>query len=140
MNLGMRAGPEVPVEDEALVHLLGGADDPELEYAKRRYEADFRAAFADALTELTPRERTLLRYAFVDGLNVDAIGALLHVHRATAARHVAAAHRAFVERIRTTFAARVGVADDELASVIQLIQSRLHVSIERWLGPTSRDP
>jgi RNA polymerase sigma-70 factor (ECF subfamily) len=137
LNLGMRAAPEIPVEDDALVHLLGGASDPELEYAKRQYEADFRAAFGEVMGTLTPRERTLLRYAFVEGLTVDAIGGLLRVHRATAARHVAAAHRAFAERFRARFGARLGLGEGELADVLELIHSRLHLSLERYLASTS---
>jgi RNA polymerase sigma-70 factor (ECF subfamily) len=54
----MRKGKrEVLVDDDHLIaqHAVAG-DDPEIEYMKRTYAAEFRAAFADAMAQLGPRD------------------------------------------------------------------------------------
>src|SRR5215831_6419977 len=58
---------EVLVDDDHLIaqHAIS-ADDPEVEYMKRTYANEFKAAFSDALTNLGAREQTLLRYHHVD--------------------------------------------------------------------------
>ena len=86
------------------------------------------------MASLEPRARTILRYAFVDRLSVDALGSLYDVHRATAARWLRAAHEALGQRTRELLIERLGVTSEELASVLALIQSSLDVSLERLLG------
>ena len=65
---------------------------------------------------------------------VDELGALLGVHRATAARWVAEAREAVFDQTRRVLRERFGVADADLKSLIQLVRSRLDVSIERALA------
>ena len=52
---------EVLVDDEQLIaqHAIA-TDDPEIEYMKRTYAHEFRAAFGEALGQLGSREQTLL--------------------------------------------------------------------------------
>ena len=133
LNLSTRAGPEVPFADDTLMFLLGGTADPELEYVKRAYSEHFRAAFAEALAGFGARERMLLRYAFVDGLTVDAIGRILGVHRATAARRIVAAHRSLLEHVRASLTERLDIPADEYSKVLRLLQSRIELSLERYL-------
>ncbi|HET7499691.1 MAG TPA: sigma-70 family RNA polymerase sigma factor, partial [Kofleriaceae bacterium] len=78
---------EILIDDDHLIaqHALA-ADDPEVEYMKRTYAGEFKAAFSDALATLGAREQTLLRYHHVDGLNIDEIGAIYRIHRVTAFR------------------------------------------------------
>lgn len=64
-----------------------------MEHLKQLYRGEFRVAFDAALETLTPRERNLLRHQFVDHLNLDQIGALYQVHRATAWRWLTRAHK-----------------------------------------------
>src|SRR5262249_45340089 len=75
INLAVRGGREVALDEGALPLAFGAGDDPELAYFKRLYTSEFRAAFAQALEALEPRDRSLLRYAFVDGLSTEEIGA-----------------------------------------------------------------
>jgi RNA polymerase sigma-70 factor (ECF subfamily) len=137
LNLRTRVRPEVPFEQDALMFLLGGTEDPEIEIAKRHYRDQFREAFAEAFAALSPRERSLLRDAFGESLNVDALGALYGVHRSTAARWVVAAQRALVQRVKSSLIGRLRVGEDEYSEIFRLIESRLDVSLERYLKKTT---
>lgn len=110
--------------------------DPELDFIKETYRASFKEAFAEAIAVLPPEERTLLRMSILRGLGIDEIGAIFHVHRATAARRVARARESLLSAVRRTLSAKLGVRDDEVDSVIGLIGSRMEVSLERLLRTT----
>jgi RNA polymerase sigma-70 factor (ECF subfamily) len=139
INATTRAAPETPFDDEQLAFFLGGGGDPELEYAKRALSADFAAAFDEAFRALDPRERSLLRYAFGDGLSVDAIAAIYAVHRATAARWVVGAHRSLAARVRSLVSTRLGIPEEEYSSALRLVLSRLDLSLERYLKDAAVD-
>ena len=131
INRGRR---EVGVPDDAFLDLLSPASDPELGYLRERYRADVDAAMRAALAALSEQSRALLRYSVVDGWSIDRIGALYGVHRATAARRVAAAREELGAAIRAELAARLAISVDEVDSIVRLVQSRIDVSLERLLG------
>lgn len=126
---------EVLVDDDHLIaqHAIS-ADDPEVEYMKRTYASEFKAAFADALGQLGPREQTLLRYHHVDGLNIDEIGAIYRVHRVTAFRWIEKAKEQLVKSTLDTLRARLKLHASELESVLRMIRSQIHLSLVRHLG------
>jgi RNA polymerase sigma-70 factor (ECF subfamily) len=126
---------EVLVDDDHLIaqHAIS-ADDPEVEYMKRTYASEFKAAFADALGQLGPREQTLLRYHHVDGLNIDEIGAIYRVHRVTAFRWIEKAKEQLVKSTLDTLRARLKLPASELESVLRMIRSQIHLSLVRHLG------
>jgi len=104
--------------------------DVELDHLKRTYRAEFRDAFRDALCGLDERERNLLRHRFCDGLNVEQIGAIYRVHRATAARWVAAAQSSLARATRRSLRDRLHVDAREVSSILRLIESRLEVTFK----------
>ena len=126
---------EVLVDDDHLIaqHAIS-ADDPEIEYMKRTYAGEFKAAFAEALGLLGPREQTLLRYHHVDGLNIDEIGAIYRVHRVTAFRWIEKAKDQLVKSTLDTLRARLKLPASELESVLRMIRSQIHLSLVRHLG------
>jgi RNA polymerase sigma-70 factor (ECF subfamily) len=124
----MRARREVPADPAALAD--AGVVDPLLVQLKQRYRDEFRVAFAAAAAGLTDRERTLLRYRFVDDLSIDEIGVLYRVHRATVARWLAAIRESLFEATRGELQARLGIADSDVDSVLRMIDSQLDISIE----------
>jgi RNA polymerase sigma-70 factor (ECF subfamily) len=126
---------EILVDDDHLIaqHAIS-QDDPEVEYMKRTYSNEFKAAFSEALTQLGPREQTLLRYHHVDGLNIDEIGAIYRVHRVTAFRWIEKAKEQLVKVTLDTLRSRLKLPADELDSVLRLIRSQIHLSIVRHLG------
>jgi RNA polymerase sigma-70 factor (ECF subfamily) len=129
---------EVLVDDDQLIaqHAIA-ADDPEIEYMKRTYASEFKAAFAEALGKLGAREQTLLRYHHVDGLNIDEIGAIYRVHRVTAFRWLEKAKEILVRGTLDTLRGRLKLPADELDSVLRMIRSQIHLSLVRHLGGPS---
>lgn len=137
----MRKGKrEVLVDDDHLIaqHAIA-TDDPEVEYMKRTYAGEFKAAFADALLHLGAREQTLLRYHHVDGLNIDEIGAIYRVHRVTAFRWIEKAKDQLVKATLDTLKQRLKLPPSELDSVLRMIRSQIHLSLVRHLGGPSDD-
>ena len=122
-----------PGGDDALASLAAEADDPEIEHLKARYGDAFRAAFAAALAALTARQRNLLRQHYLDELTVDQLGALYRVHRATAARWVAAARESLFDDTRRRMIDALGLAPGDYDSLLRLLHSQLDLSIQRHL-------
>jgi RNA polymerase sigma-70 factor (ECF subfamily) len=121
---------EPALEDDALLALADrehGEAGPELD--KERYRQAFRDGFRVALRALPPRDRTLLRMSVLDELSIDQIGAILGVHRATAARWLAAAREAVSQGVRRELTKTLGTDPFETESLIRWIQSRLDLSL-----------
>jgi len=114
--------------------LDGIAEDPELKILKHEYREVFRAVFVAALAELTPHERNLLRQSIVHGLSATQIAQLHGIHRSTAKRWLADIRDGLLARTRAGLMAGLGIDRAEFASIMNLIQSRLDVSICRHLG------
>jgi RNA polymerase sigma-70 factor (ECF subfamily) len=131
---------EILIDDDQLIaqHAIA-TDDPEIEYMKRTYSAEFRTAFGDALKTLGAREQTLLRYHHVDGLNIDEIGAIYRVHRVTAFRWLEKAKELLVRSTLDTLRARLQLPAGELDSVLRMIRSQIHLSLVRHLGGPTDD-
>ena len=131
---------EVLVDDDHLIaqHAVA-SDDPEIEYMKRTYSIEFKAAFSASLAQLGAREQTLLRYHHVDGLNIDEIGAIYRVHRVTAFRWLEKAKELLVRSTLDTLRAKLKLPAAELDSVLRMIRSQIHLSLIRHLGgPTDK--
>jgi len=118
-----------PPRDDQLV-----SDDPELDYLRQRYAVDFREAFVDALRALPIEQRNVLRLHLLDGLGIDRIGRLHDVHRATAARWLAAAREALAKDTQRLLQARLQVSRSEFESLLRLVRSDLDVSLCRILA------
>jgi len=115
-------------------HIAATGNDPEAEYFKRRYAADLRSAFEDAARRLDEASREVLREHYVRGMGIDAIAAVHGVHRATAARRLASAREDVLRETRQLLMARLGVRRDELESIVRMLESRMHVTVERVLA------
>jgi len=124
----------VAFDNASFLDHLSPVADPELRYLRDHYRADVDAAIRAALAGLDEEARALLRYSVIDGWNVDRIAELYGVHRATAARRVAAAREQLGESIRAELAARLEISTDEVDSIVRLVQSRVDVSLARLLG------
>lgn len=133
IDLMRRAQRELPLEDGVLMDLTSADEDQELHYLKRVYREQFKEAFQAALSALSARERTLLRYNLLDGLNIDQIGVIYNVHRATVARWIARARETLLAETRRILMGRLRVDPTELESIMRLIQSRFDVSIQHFL-------
>jgi RNA polymerase sigma-70 factor (ECF subfamily) len=125
--------PEVPMAEGLLDSLRETGDDAELELLKREHTTHFKAAFAEAVGALDGEERVWLRQHLVERLTIDQLGALYHLHRATAARRLAKAREALLAAARRALARRLGLPVARLGGALALLESRLDVSMERLL-------
>jgi RNA polymerase sigma-70 factor (ECF subfamily) len=126
-----RGRREAPLADDALSQMPAVADDAQLAPWKAQYAAAFRKAFAEAITTLDERDRTLLRQHHLDRLSIDALASLHKVHRATAARWVASAREALLAAIRKRMIQLLAISGSELDSALRMARSQLDVSIHR---------
>ncbi len=123
---------EIPTEDVGLEAPISERD-PELAQLRTRYGAEFKEAFGEAFAALARPDRVLLRYRYVDDLDVDGIGAIYRVHRSTAARWLQRIRNELLEDTRARLAARLAVATSELDSILRFIGSQLDASISSAL-------
>jgi RNA polymerase sigma-70 factor, ECF subfamily len=106
--------------------------DPETAYFREHHGNAFKAVFVEALAELTPSERTLLRQHFYDGLSVRQLAPLHAVHPATVARRIAQLRaRLFEETCRRL--AQEGTALG-VGSLARVVQSEIDFSLSRKLA------
>jgi len=113
--------------------MLTSGRDPALEALKAEYRNEFALALREAIEQLGPEDRTLLRQSIVDDLSIDAIGVAYGVHRATAARWLTRARSALVAATHQRLAERLKLPVDQIESVIRLVQSKLDASMIRYL-------
>lgn len=118
-------------ESDALALLPAADDSPELRVLKERCRNDVRSGFAAAVAALSPRERTLLRQHYVDGLSIDALGPLHGAHRATCARWIEAARAKILRGIREHLREALGLGSAELESAIELVRSQLDLGLSK---------
>jgi RNA polymerase sigma-70 factor (ECF subfamily) len=115
------------------VEELASTGDPALDQLKATYRTEFAAALRDAITDLSFEDRLLLRQQIADQLTVDQIGAAHGIHRGTASRWLARAREALLLATQRRLGERLDLPDEEIASVIRLVHSRLDVSVVRYL-------
>ena len=126
---------DVATDDDQLLQIPAASDDPELQYIKDLYRQEFDQAFREAIEQLEPRARNLLRAGVIDGLSIDEIGAIYSVHRATAARWIAAARDQLIDATRRALRKRLQVTDLSLDSILRLIASQVDLSLRGLLQP-----
>jgi RNA polymerase sigma-70 factor (ECF subfamily) len=108
-------------------------DDPELAGIRARYGASFKQAFYDALAELPPRDRNVLRLVYVDGLSVEQVALAYGVHRVSVSRWLGDAREQLHGRTRAILRDRLSLSATEMASVARLCLSQIDVSLDRLL-------
>jgi len=128
-----RASPERSVDAQVLERLAPASAEPELAYLRARYEAVFEDALKQALTALTPQQRTLLRLYYVDGVGVEKLGTMNGVHGSTISRWIARARGTLLRETRRLVGATLAMSDSEYESLLRAIRSGLHLSLSRFL-------
>jgi RNA polymerase sigma-70 factor (ECF subfamily) len=125
--------PHAPLSDAHEAEMLPALD-PELKIIQTRYKGSFAAALRAAFASLTPRERLLFRMHFVDGLNIDRIGLVFSVHRATVARWLGAAREVVVERTMSQLGDELHLDPADFESLLRVVRSALDVSLQGLLA------
>jgi RNA polymerase sigma-70 factor (ECF subfamily) len=125
---------------EVFALLPDAHDSPELAVLKQQYRSELREAFAAAVTALEPRDRTLLRQHYVDGLSLDGLASLHDVHRSTCARWLESARTTILHAIRRHLRAQLGLDSTELERAVALVSSQLDLSLSRHLASIDEVP
>ncbi len=107
--------------------------DPELDHLKHLYRGHFKDSLHQALRDLPPRERALLKFTVIDGLTSDELGRVFQVHRATASRWLASAMDNLEQLTRRELMARLEISVADYQSLMRLINSQLNGSLTRVL-------
>lgn len=109
---------------------------PAVELAALRgaYGAQFTRALDSSFRALPLEQRNLLRQSFLDGLSIDVLAGLLQVHRATAARRVAAAREALTSAVKAQLMRELQLGETSVQEVISL--SNLQESLSALLRRT----
>ena len=128
-----KAKKERPAGDELFWRLASPQDDQEQLYLKELYKDAFKDAFQQALQDLSAKERNILKYHYLDGLNIDKIGLLYRVHRATIARWLVKIREDLMQSTFTHMNKALGVSEEAAKSVFRMIQSQIDVSLFRML-------
>jgi RNA polymerase sigma-70 factor, ECF subfamily len=134
LQAAQRHGP-ARSDDEALAARV--ADEvvvPETELARARVRPLLEEAVEKAIVSLADRDKAILRFHYVEGLNVDAIGAIYRVHRATVARWLADIRQRLLRAVQDRLAVNVRMSASEFRSLVGAVQEELRLSIGRILG------
>ena len=129
-----RQKKERPLEESMLAHLSDSKNDQELSYLKALYRDAFKKAFQEAIDHLTSRDRNILRLHYLDGLNIDGIGQIYKVHRATAARWLVKIRQNLLEETKSRLIQQLGIGPDSLDSILELLQSQMELTLPRMLA------
>lgn len=105
------------------------AIDPELQVIRGRYGREFQAALRASLDSLDAEERTLLRLFYIDGLNIERIGVVFGVSRATVGRRMIAVRERIVDEMHRMLREKLGASQEELASLLRAVRSDLAMSL-----------
>lgn len=132
-----KEGRESPADDALLDRT--GERDPELQFLKERYRALFKSAFEAAVGTLEPRERNLLRLHFLRKVTLEKLATMYDVHRATIVRQLAAIRAKMDKETRASLRAQLELhggpkGADELDEIMDLVRSRMDVSVDRLLA------
>lgn len=113
---------------------VAASGDATLELAKATHRAPFEAAVRTAVARLDPRQRTVLRLHYVDGLGIDKICVLYKVGRSTISRWLVDTRERLQAEIRTELHRALGVTGRECESLVAALYSQLTLSLGSLLG------
>ena len=124
----LRGVREVPVEDELLDAIVVPGDHPELAHMKRASVAELKLALREALSTLSPRERSFLQQYYLDGATLETLAALYRLTPSTVSRSLAKARATLLGQVRNAVMARLRISGREVDSLLGLVQSQLELS------------
>jgi RNA polymerase sigma-70 factor (ECF subfamily) len=109
------------------------ARDIELDLVKSRYAEQFKIAFQKTLATLTPEERSLLRFHYLEEMPVRTIARLYRLHHSTVARRIERARARILKETHRLLTDELELEPREFDDLFGLIESQLDVSVRRCL-------
>jgi RNA polymerase sigma-70 factor (ECF subfamily) len=108
--------------------------DPESALADQRAAGDVEASLAQALSELAPEDRLLVKLYYFDGLRLREAGVVLGVHEATASRRLARIHIDVRGRVEAILMKEHGWTQSETARSLSEVAMDLGGDLELMLA------
>jgi RNA polymerase sigma-70 factor (ECF subfamily) len=139
LNMIEARKPESPLEGRVLEGLLVTDASPELALARAERRSAITKALGQALSQMSARDRRLLRLAFAEGLTIDDLGQLYGVHRATAARWIRGACARLASSLRQLLRAELGLSASEYERWIESMGSSIDLSVAKYLASEGRE-
>ena len=133
-TLKRRSVKDAVVDRESMLELPFEGGDPEAARLAAEVREPFRRAFGEALSELSPRDRNVLRLYLVEEVGSETIAAMYRVHRATVARWVAEARAAVQKGTRKRLMKELQLGRASVDSLVGKLLSQLDVSLATFLG------
>jgi len=134
-----RRSREFPIEAVCGSFSMLSDKDSEAALLEKTCKPEFTGALREAMATLDTKERTVLRYHFIDHLTIDHIGVLYGVHRATAARWISQARETLCARTIDFLRRRIPVSEESFNRMAVLLESQLQTEIDALLDPLLPD-
>jgi RNA polymerase sigma-70 factor (ECF subfamily) len=125
-------------EEASLAETVAALEDtPELAAMRHLSRERLQRALDAALQRLAPRKRTILRLYGVDNVNVDGIGVIYGVHRATVARWLVAIRSEIFQSLKADLGLTRPASSSEVRSLVELLRDQIHLSATQLLASPS---
>jgi len=125
---------EARARDGAALEILAASPDPEVTFAKAHYRPAFEAALADALRNLSHRDRVILHLNLLAGAGLVEIAKMYGVAPSSVSRWLARIRETLSADVRQLLITRLQLPPDEFESLTALVMSQLDLSISRVLA------
>ena len=132
-DLKRRDGATLRRDQDLPTQILVTARDPEWELLRQRYREPVEGALRAAIADLEPRDRMILRLYLLGGENIEAIGRIYGVHRATVARWIVSAEKRILASVRLCLHQQLGIPEDDCESLARYLTSRLDLCLDSVL-------
>jgi RNA polymerase sigma-70 factor (ECF subfamily) len=123
-----------PTDPELLVRHLASSPAVDSRLMQAEHGPRFQAAIEEAVTALSAREKAVLRFHFIEGLNIEAIGKIYRVHRATVARWLVDIRGRLLASVEARMRLELRMTPSDFRSLVGLVQDELRISFSRVLG------
>lgn len=118
---------------EGAFGLTRSAPDPEHAFSERSAAHDVEEALAQAMRELAPEDRLLVKLYYFDGLKLREAGAVMGVHEATASRRLTRIHAEVRAKVESILMKEHGWTELETARSLSEAATHLESDLELML-------
>ncbi len=126
--IAQRRKRETPIDVEALERIGVPPGTQRLPHRSLR-RRQLRAAVGDAFSELSPRDRALLRARYVEAKTAVLLAEEFEVHESTMSRWLASAREALATRIRARARVLIGPGEEALGPMLETLISDVEASL-----------
>lgn len=118
---------------EGAFSMTHASPDPEHAFSERSAAHDVEDALAQAMRELAPEDRLLVKLYYFDGLKLREAGAVMGVHEATASRRLTRIHGEVRSRVESILMKEHGWTETETARSLSEAATHLESDLELML-------